>query len=70
MICLSLKRINETAPLKHGKLSIILMVCFFFYHTFFWIRLSLNGSNIKYDEIIYINSERTNILVYESLDLS
>jgi len=32
---------------------------------------SQNGSmNIKYDEIIYIYSDRTNILVLESLNLS
>jgi hypothetical protein len=44
---------------------------FFFLFTFFFICLSQNDSmNIKYEEIIYIYSDRTDILVLETLYLS
>ena len=44
---------------------------FFSIRLFFFICLSQNGSmNIKYDEIIYIYSDRKNILVLNSLYLS
>ena len=54
---------------EHLAFGSFLFGNFFFLLDLFWICLSQNGSmNIKYDEIIYIYSDRVKFLVLESLD--